>query len=70
MKHGTSIPCPDYVKSDPQLKSIFDRIRTGQRFKLSDFAHFIAPLVQDLEAAAVGFIYDKACAMKTGRALA
>jgi len=48
----TSFPYSDYVKSDPVLKSILDRVRTGQPFKASEFTHFMAPLVQDFEAAA------------------
>ena len=57
----TSFPYPDYVKSDPVLKSIFDRVRTGQRFKSSEFTHFIAPLVKDFEAAAADFLHGRLC---------
>jgi len=34
---------PDHVKSDPVLKSIFDRIHTSQPSKLNEFNQFIAP---------------------------
>ena len=47
----TSFPYHNFVKSDPVLKSIFSRIRTGQHHRFSEFAHFIDPLVQDFEAA-------------------
>jgi hypothetical protein len=57
----TAIPYPDYVKSDPVLESIFSRIRTGQPFKLSEFTHFISPLVQDFEAAAADFLHGRLC---------
>jgi len=56
-------PYPDYVKSDPVLKSIFDRIRTSQHFRFSEFTHFIAPLVQDFEAAAVDFLDEQGCVL-------
>lgn len=45
----TDFPYPDYVKSDPALKSIFDRISSGQHFGTSEITHFIAPLVKDFE---------------------
>ena len=56
----TSFPYHDFVKSDPVLKSIFDRIRTGQHHRFSEFTHFIAPLVQDFEAAA-DFLHGRLC---------
>ena len=44
--------CSYHIKPYASLISIFDQVRTGQPFKTSEFTHFIAPLVQDFEAAA------------------
>jgi len=46
--------CPGHVAPNPRLRSLFARIRAGRSFKLSDFARFIARLVQGFEAAAAG----------------
>jgi len=55
----TSFPYPDFLKSDPVLKSIFDRVRSLQRFKTSEFTHFILPLVKDFGAAAADFMDEQ-----------
>jgi len=53
------LPICSCVKCDPILKSIFDRIRSGQPFKTGEFELFIAPLVQDFEAAAAHFMDEQ-----------
>jgi hypothetical protein len=51
--------------SDSVLKSIFDRVRTGQPLKTSEFTHLIAPLVQGFEAAAAGFLEGRLCLLQS-----
>jgi len=57
----TSFPYPDFVKSDPVLQLIFDRIRTGQHCRVSEFMHFIAPVVKGFEAPVADFLHGRLC---------